>query len=1487
MFINATHFYFPLRRNPPLIGITCFSVLLLITVAQSTHAQRTWVEQGPGPNTQGQVEGISQRPVVGAIKTVVTHPTDVNTIYVGAVNGGLWKTTNATAAAPIWVAQLGLTQSLSIGAIAFDPTDATNQTLIAGAGRFSSLGSLGNDRVGVWRTTNGGTSWTLISGAGGTVTGLNVTGVAPRGATLVVSANTANTIANRGIWRSTNTGGAWTQISGAAGTGLPAGASFDLASDPANNARLFTNSGNGGIFRSTDTGATWAKVSDAAMDAIMTAGTSNVKISVGATNNVYVAIVANTGRLAGLFRSGDGGGTWTSLDLPTTTEDGVVVGIHPGNQGGTHLSIAADLTNANVVYIGGDRQPYLNEFTTQVPLTFPNSIGANDFAGRLFRVNASLAAGAMATHITNSNTSGGSSPHADSRDMAIDAAGNLIETDDGGIYKRTTPLVNTGDWFALIGNLRTAEFHSIGWDSNSKIAMAGAQDTGSPHGTTPSDFVWLSVSTGDGGDLTIDDTGTPGTSVRYSSAQRLLNFRRRTYNTSNTLVTQVFPLLTVVGGGAALGRTQGYLPIEINNVTPTRLVFGATNSVYESMNQGDTITEIGPGIVANATGRHPFGYGGTGNADMLYVGSVDRIFVRTAAPPAALTQSATYPGTGTGRLVAAVAINNTNPQNAFVVDATNVYRTGDAGVTWTNVTGDLLTLTPGTIRSVAVNTSTAAGSVIVGTDNGVFAADGPTFTTWVALGLGLPRIQVLDLEYDPVDKLLIAGTMGRGAWMLNLEDRTPVDVALVLDLSGSMLSPACGTCSPKLDVLKDSVELFVQLWTLFTVPSDRIGVNYFRTNVNEFMVGPDVLVPVSANAPAIIDNVRSQTTVPANLTAMGGGIQTAINRLTDNTRPRNIIVFTDGMQNVNPMVNTTTFEIANEAGRPASGVSPAVPPTDLNTALGIKVFFFMVRATPPFVDLLNQIATETNGRFKLTTAPDEDLRRFYVEELIDVLRTFSPQLVGYRYDTMAGRTASQSFTTNQTARRMVLKLSWKRGTKMSFTVEKDGVDVSQFGSFVDGPFYRIFRIDVPRASGPAITAAGNWTMRITGPAGTAYETAAIVEEKNLKYEFNIGSAKLVGDPLPLQVKLTFDGLPVTDANVTAEVLSPKQALSNLLSNRSTPATPAGFQYEPSATDAQRKFQLLLGDSTFSDALRPSRNPITFQNNGNGTYSATFNNTSLSGPYTVVYRVQGQRPDIGTYSRTESQTVALTFGIPSATTSNIRATGDRGASGQYDLFMRPIDRLGNFLGPDYGHALVVTVNGVRVTNKPQDRLDGSYVFPIVATTPPPLTSVTITVLGRPLFSGPLSRILTSGPSSNKFAFSIHSGVAIPAKGFGSSATAGLLTEFDFEYRVTPKFSLEGVLGRYDFGTPAEIYSGNLLLKGYFPVSGGRFYVSGGPGAFHITGGNTHFGLNGGAGFNKPINPWLELDFGASYSHIFRSNATDLGFVGIRGGVKFTF
>jgi hypothetical protein len=302
-----------------------------------------WVPQGPAPNTLGQVENIANGEVAGAINAVAPHPTDANTVYIGAVNGGIWKSTDAMAASPNWVRQTDAQQSLSIGALEFDPTDASNQTLVAGIGRASSFLGDGGARTGLLRTTNGGATWTVVDG-GGVLAGANIWGVAPRGNTIVIATT------NQGIRRSTDGGATWTTISGAAGTGLPTGGSFDLASDPTNQARLFTNAGANGIFRSTDTGATWTLVSNAAMNTMMSGGLSNVDMSVGRNNNIYAAIVVG-GTLGGVFRSGDGGTTWTQMDLPATVEGG----IHPGGQGGTHLSIAADPNNQNIVYIGGDR----------------------------------------------------------------------------------------------------------------------------------------------------------------------------------------------------------------------------------------------------------------------------------------------------------------------------------------------------------------------------------------------------------------------------------------------------------------------------------------------------------------------------------------------------------------------------------------------------------------------------------------------------------------------------------------------------------------------------------------------------------------------------------------------------------------------------------------------------------------------------------------------------------------------------------------------------------------------------------------------------------------------------------------------------------------------------------------------------------------------------------------------------------------------------
>ena len=90
------------------------SILLgfLSLVGLSTGAATlaaAWVEQGPGPILNGaNTEGMpGPNPVAGAINAIVPSPVDANTLFVGTVNGGVWKTSNATNATPTWTPLTG------------------------------------------------------------------------------------------------------------------------------------------------------------------------------------------------------------------------------------------------------------------------------------------------------------------------------------------------------------------------------------------------------------------------------------------------------------------------------------------------------------------------------------------------------------------------------------------------------------------------------------------------------------------------------------------------------------------------------------------------------------------------------------------------------------------------------------------------------------------------------------------------------------------------------------------------------------------------------------------------------------------------------------------------------------------------------------------------------------------------------------------------------------------------------------------------------------------------------------------------------------------------------------------------------------------------------------------------------------------------------------------------------------------------------------
>lgn len=790
MLKSSRSFEFPGGRVRLATGLCAlFAVTAALLLPAGAHGQpppispaTAWTPQGPGPAVGGQTENVVPNDEIsGAIHTVVAHPTNPKILYIGAVNGGVWRTQNAHSNNPNWKPLTDALATSAIGALELDPTDPTASTLWAGVGRFSSFGRLGGNRVGLYKTTDAGSTWTHVTGSG-ILVGKNISGVAPRGSTIVISVDTADafTFGNIGIWRSIDGGTTFTQIGTGNGatTGLPGGVTHDLASDPTNPQRLFTSvifanvvGGQNGVYRSTNTGANWTKVSNAAMDALLVSGgangTSNVEFAVGLNSNVYAAFV-NAGRLSGLFRSGDGGTTWTAMDRPLTGPNNV--GIHPGAQGSIHLSILADRVSHNVVYLGGDRQPFRLEEGLSFPPQFPNSIGAQNFSGRLFRCDASLPAGTQCAPLTHVGTASNSSPHADSREMTFDAAGNLVEVDDGGVYRRTSPGSAAGDWLSLNGNLKVSEQHDASYDRRANTIFAGTQDNNDPHQDSPDWFVLLS---GDGGDTAVDtQTLAPNQSIRYDSAQGLQAFVRTFWNPANNLQAFVFPPLTVIGGGPAFVG-QFVTPVELNAITPTRLVLGGANGVYESLDQGDTIRAIAPGIVINGTGVDAVSYGGLGNPDLLVVGSGDRLFIRTGAHPAPLTQVATYPGTGSGRTVRDIVIDPDNAGAIYLTNTTQVFKTLDGGATWTDISGNIQSFAPIALRAIAfVPRSDAGGTndaLVVSTFNGIYVAyESSGFTAWSPLGTGMPNVPILDLHFDAQHQLVVAGTLGRGAWKLGL-----------------------------------------------------------------------------------------------------------------------------------------------------------------------------------------------------------------------------------------------------------------------------------------------------------------------------------------------------------------------------------------------------------------------------------------------------------------------------------------------------------------------------------------------------------------------------------------------------------------------------------------------------------------------------------------------------------------------------------------------
>src|SRR5258708_9473632 len=198
----------------PLRGFVLAAAFALPTAAAAQlQVNQNFVTQGPAPSfgpadivQSADAPDAQHGQVAGAVGPVVTAPLDPNTLFVGTPWGGIWKTTNG---GTTWTPLTDKQATLSISSLAYDPTDPTRGTLIAGTGLTANgtvcrtgdcffTGSAGLPN-GLLYSQDGGNTWTSLGAA--TLANQSVVGVAARGNVMV-----AGTFEISGVGGKKNTG---------------------------------------------------------------------------------------------------------------------------------------------------------------------------------------------------------------------------------------------------------------------------------------------------------------------------------------------------------------------------------------------------------------------------------------------------------------------------------------------------------------------------------------------------------------------------------------------------------------------------------------------------------------------------------------------------------------------------------------------------------------------------------------------------------------------------------------------------------------------------------------------------------------------------------------------------------------------------------------------------------------------------------------------------------------------------------------------------------------------------------------------------------------------------------------------------------------------------------------------------------------------------------------------------------------------------------
>ncbi len=677
-----------------------------------------WIERGPiydslGPsngNTRGGFGNTNGVYTSGRMRAVLIDPTDPtgNTVWVGGVNGGIWKTTNLLNAVPIWQNINDFFDNMAISSICIDPSNSNIMYFSTGEPTVNADAVQG---MGIWKSTDHGVTWNFL----------------PSTSTFTLTFkllcdNSGNLYAARrgaGLSRSTDGGATWASIAPNANSGsdieLSSTGTLHLSSG-------YFTAASGGAARHFYTTSP-ATVTSGSWSSSTGLPTNANRFEIATQGDlVYICPTNGSNNVFGAYKSLDGGATFiqqNTINYATGVSNG---------QGWYNISLDINPNDGGQFIVGGlDAYRSLDSGVTAQRLTY--------WVTSLPYVHADH-------HYVKWFNAGGET--------------RVLMGTDGGLFLSRDNGVTFTD---KNRNLGIKQFYSCAiHPSLPNYFLAGAQDNGSHKLDNPGLTYSIEVTGGDGAyvDIDQDEPRIQFTSYVYNQ------FRRST----NGGVNWTSFNFTGTSGPGLFINPFDY--DDINNKffsSYSGQMMRWNNPTSLTTNTSDTNRMIIPGTTGSLTA-----FMVSPNVDKrLYVGtSTGKLFriensdATTALDIAGNTTDITGPAFAGYLNCIAVGSNDNNLLAIFSnYGVTNVWYSSDAGLTWTGLDGNL----PNMPVRWAVFDPISNDKIILATEAGVYVARdvNGAATQWLP-SADFPTVRTDMLKVRPSDNLILAATHGRGLW---------------------------------------------------------------------------------------------------------------------------------------------------------------------------------------------------------------------------------------------------------------------------------------------------------------------------------------------------------------------------------------------------------------------------------------------------------------------------------------------------------------------------------------------------------------------------------------------------------------------------------------------------------------------------------------------------------------------------------------------------